>query len=329
MNQSSKDEILDKLKQLFSSINIQKYPSLIDDLFKLINELHKARNQKFTFLIVGRTGVGKSSTINSLFGKKIASEGKYDPTTMEVKIYEHQINDIKFNIIDTPGLCDNIPTEKNDQKYINLIKNKVKQIDSLWFVTRLDDSRVTADEMRAIKIISDAFTVKVWKYAVIVFTRADKADDYLVDLKERSKRIKNEIAKYTDDKVATSIPVIAVDNKSENFTTPDGKRWLEDLYTKVFKRMSDRSAIPFLLATSPRIEKKKDSKNSKKNNDKMRFNKEQKSSIKKKLFSSIPILEKIGGSIGAIFGGSIGQTIGETIGGLVGGTVDFIFSLFF
>lgn len=323
------NEIIDKLKKLFSSVNFQKYPSFIDDLFTLIKELQKARKQKFTFLIVGRTGVGKSSTINSLFGENIAPEGKYDPTTMEVKTYEHQINNIKFRIIDTPGLCDNIPESKNDEKYINLIKNKVKQIDSLWFVTRLDDSRVTADEMRGIKIISEAFSVNVWNYAVIIFTRADKADDYLADLKERTKRIRNEIAKYTGDKIANKIAVIAVDNKSKTLTTPDGKRWLEELYTKVFKRMSDRSATPFFLATSRRIKSNKEGNQSDRDNKNFSFDEEQKTTIKNKLFSAIPILEKIGGAIGSLFSGSIGKSLGESIGSLVGYGIDTIFSLFF
>ncbi|WP_339378098.1 GTPase [Calothrix sp. NIES-2100] len=331
MKNTENNEILDKLKRLFSSVNLQKYPSFIDDLFTLIKELQKARKEKFTFLMVGRTGVGKSSTINSLFGENIAPEGKYDPTTMDVKSYEHQINNINFTIIDTPGLCDDIPEEKNDQKYINLIKNKVKQIDSLWFVTRLDDSRVTADEMQGIKIISEAFTVNVWNYAVIIFTRTDKADDYLVDLKERTKRIRNEIAKHTGDHIANNIPVIAVDNKSKTLTNPDGKRWLEELYSKVFKRMSERSAVPFFLATSQRITSNNNYNYNKsdKNNEEFSFNEEQKTSIKNKLFSAIPILEKIGGAIGSFFGGSLGKPLGESIGGLVGHGIDIIFSLFF
>ncbi|MBW4641685.1 MAG: 50S ribosome-binding GTPase [Goleter apudmare HA4340-LM2] len=328
MSNAKNNEILDKLKKLFASVS-HKYPSFIDDLFNLIKELQKARQQKFTFLMVGRTGVGKSSTINSLFGEKIAPEGKYDPTTMEVKSYEHQINNIKFTIIDTPGLCDDIPESKNDEKYIKLIKRKVKQIDSLWFVTRLDESRVTRDEIQSIKIISEAFTVNVWNYAVIIFTCAGKADDYLVDLKERTKRIRKAIAKYTGDKIANNIPAIAVDNKSKTLTTPDGKRWLEELYTKVFKRMTDRSAAPFFLATSQRIKSKSNANQSDKDSKNFSFNEEQKTSIKNKLFTAIPILEKIGGAIGSLFGGSIGKSLGESIGGLVGHGIDAIFSLFF
>ncbi|MBN3960826.1 GTPase [Nostoc sp. NMS8] len=331
--------LLNNLKKLFSSIDYKAYPSFIDDLFSLIKSLQKSRNKSFVFLLVGRTGVGKSSTINSLMGEPICNIGDYDPTTMEVQSYEHEINGIKFTIIDTPGLCDNIPEKGNDQKYIELIRNKVKQIDSLCFVTRLDDARVSTDEMRGIELISEAFTQDVWKYAVIIFTRANKADNYVIDLQERTKRIQHEIANYTGDEVASTIPSVAVDNKSQ--TTPDGKRWLEELYTQIFKKMSDRGAVPFFLATVTRINKtvnkgkngsqKNISDNHERNNAKeteINFNSQQREEIKSKLFSAVPILEKICGSLGSIFGGSVGKTIGETIGGVIGHGIDFIFSLF-
>ncbi|MHC5730277.1 MAG: hypothetical protein ACYTXY_40455, partial [Nostoc sp.] len=137
----------------------------------------------------------------------------------------------------------------------------------------------------------------------------------------------------------STIPSVAVDNKSQ--TTPDGKRWLEELYTQVFKKMSDRGAVPFFLATVTRINKtvKKYKNRSKKNtsenseqNDargtEINFNSQQREEIKSKLFSTVPILEKICGSLGSIFGGSVGKTIGETIGGVIGHGLDFIFSLF-
>ncbi|MGV0107014.1 AIG1-type G domain-containing protein [Nostoc sp. DSM 114160] len=312
----------------------------------LIDKLQLSQDKKFVFVLLGKTGVGKSSTVNSLLNQEIAPVGKYDATTMEVQEYEHEINGVKCSIIDTPGLCDDIPEKGNNQKYIELIQNQVKQIDLLWFVTRLDDARVGEDEKKGIQIISEAFTPKVWEHSVIIFTRANKADDYLDELRERTKRIRDEIAKHTGNEIANKIPSVAVDNKSQ--TTPDGKRWLEELYTQVFITMSERGAIPFLMATAPRINKTqsnktntdpnwtfynqskftnedKEDKNNEFNANDFIFNGIQKELIKKKLIEVIPALAAAGASAGAVVGGPIGAAIGGIVGAAVG-SIFYFFS---
>ncbi|MBE8999730.1 50S ribosome-binding GTPase [Nostoc sp. LEGE 12447] len=340
LNETAKklvDEIIKKLAESKESIS----SSFGELLSLLIDKLQLSKDKKFVFLLLGKTGVGKSSTVNSLLNQEIAPVGKYDATTMEVQEYEHEINGVKCSIIDTPGLCDDIPEKGNNQKYIELIQNQVKQIDLLWFVTRLDDSRVGEDEKKGIQIISEAFTPKVWEHSVIIFTRANKADDYLEELRERTKRIRDEIAKHIGHEIANKIPSVAVDNKSQ--TTPDGKRWLEELYTQVFIRMSERGAIPFLMATASRINKTQSHKNNRDPNwtfynpsesqdkDENRefdandfiFNSIQKELIKQKIIEVIPALAVAGATIGAVAGGPIGAAIGGVVGAALGGIFYF------
>lgn len=337
---SSSTNLIDSsLKELFNSF---------------IETLKSACSRRFTFLLVGRTGVGKSSTVNSLLGKKIARVNDFEPETMTIASYNHVINDVKISVIDTPGLCDEVEEAGNDQEYLELMKGSVKQLDMLWFVSPLNDTRVRSDEKRGIKLISEAFSPDVWKHAVIIFTFADKiaASEYKMVLEKRTELIQKEIAKYTGDELARNIPSVAVANRS--ISTPDGNSWLAELYSKVFTRVSEKGAVPFLIATAPRVKTSKSCKSSKQSNRSTEsaeassdfiedmyteqafdLNDEQKRDVRRKISSVIPVLEKIGEAIGAVVGVTggrgaavVGGAIGKKVGGAVGHAIDFIGSLF-
>jgi predicted GTPase len=67
-------------------------------------------------LLVGSTGVGKSSTLNALFGESVATVGEgVDPETMEIQHYK--INDV-LRIWDSPGLGDGMAKDENHERRI-------------------------------------------------------------------------------------------------------------------------------------------------------------------------------------------------------------------
>ncbi len=285
-------------KKLSNEIKADTHPKRIVDLNKLIEDLAKkislkiseskeyvevllsslieilqiSRQEKFVFLLIGRTGVGKSSLINKLMDKEVTATSRRKATTLDVKFYDNDINGVKFTIVDTPGLCDDIAEEGKDQKYIELIRSEVNSIDLLWFVTPIYEPRIRRDELDGIKIITEMFGIDIWKHSIIVFTFADKADDdYLIQLEERTQDIQEAIAKvietttrkYTNTnqieleiargkEIASQIPSVAADNKKSE-KTPDGKNWVAELYTQAFVRISERGTIPFLLATLQRL----------------------------------------------------------------------------
>lgn len=250
MSEDTTAKILEELKEKIPDFSAG-FPKFGEILTSLLETLQISSKKKFTFLLVGRTGVGKSSTINTLMGCEVASTSDFEAETMDVKPYETEINGIQFTVIDTPGLCDSL-SEENDQVYLEMMRSKAKQVDLMWFVTPLNESRVRRDELHGLMLITEAFGLEVWKHSIIVFTCADLVNEskYQETLEKRGELIRKAIASYINSE-ANNIPFVAVTNLRE--TTPDGKKWLGELYVKVLTRISERGALPFFLATANRV----------------------------------------------------------------------------
>jgi GTP-binding protein EngB required for normal cell division len=234
-------------------LTIEDDTKRMESFVELVKQkLEEAQRYQLTFLLLGLSGVGKSSTVNSLFNQIVAPVGDFVSTTLEPTRYEHVINNIKVDIYDTPGLCDGPPGNENDQHYLEQICSKMKKVDSVLYVVRLDQTR-PYPEKPCIKVISEALGKEIWQRAVIVFTFADKVDPEKYDemLRKRGDLIRKEISIYAGERVAGEIPAVGVNNKGE--TTPDGEPWLGELFTKVFRRLSDNGILPFLLTMADKI----------------------------------------------------------------------------
>ena len=82
---------------------------------KLLGNLLRMKEQQINLMITGATGVGKSSTINALFGEEVAKVGtSVNPETMGIDKYELD----NLVIWDTPGLGDGKEADNRHSKRI-------------------------------------------------------------------------------------------------------------------------------------------------------------------------------------------------------------------
>lgn len=230
--------------------------SLFIGFCKVAEYFRDSRDRRFTFLLVGRTGVGKSSTINTLLGKEVAEVGDTVPVTSEVVAYDTDVLGIPCRVVDTPGLSDG---SHMDADYIAKMHAAVGDpgVDCVWFVTPLYETRVRDDELLAINHITRAFGPDIWTRAVVVLSFADlipdpgkfarKMDVRPAPLRDAIRNAKGgEPLRSVGKEVAEGIPFVAVTNEQD--TTPDGVHWLGRLYVETLGRMSTAGFGPLFLA---------------------------------------------------------------------------------
>lgn len=102
---------------------IMRADTSADEKNKQLSKLVKARGQKINLMLVGATGSGKSSTINSIFNTKMAKVGiGVDPETKDIECYQLE----NLTIWDTPGIGD---VKEKDDEYAKQITKKLSEVD--------------------------------------------------------------------------------------------------------------------------------------------------------------------------------------------------------
>jgi hypothetical protein len=222
------------------------------------------RKEPLTFVLVGKAGVGKSSTVNTLMGREVAKTSDERVMTADVTKYEGEFDGIKLNIFDTPGLAD---TTKRDQIYLENIREMAKPQDILLYVRPLYETRLLQDDENAIRRVTGTFGPSIWGQTVLVFTFGDMYPDRSIlehKTTARTKETRAAIAGAIQDYVAAhseqaaanlpnaeDIPAVAFSNTQ--IINPWGRRYLTLLYTAVVERISSRGSVLFLIATAKRL----------------------------------------------------------------------------
>ncbi|XP_021741808.1 translocase of chloroplast 90, chloroplastic-like [Chenopodium quinoa] len=126
-------------------------------------------------LVLGKTGVGKSATINSIFNQTKAMTNAFKPATDRIQEITGFVNDIKVTVIDTPGFWpSSTRNARRNRKIMLSIKRYIKKNppDVVLYLERLDTMSKGYNDFPLLRLMTDIFGSAMWFNTILVMTNA-------------------------------------------------------------------------------------------------------------------------------------------------------------
>lgn len=133
---STKLNFFDELEKKGIKISEQQREQINRRLSKILN--YEPRIGVF-----GKTGVGKSSLCNALFGKDVCHISDIEACTRNTKEVIINLGSKGIKLIDVPGVGEN---SKRDEEYGKLYNNLLPELDLVLWVLKADDRAMASDE---------------------------------------------------------------------------------------------------------------------------------------------------------------------------------------
>ena len=168
----------------------------VENLFDtIVNDYNEAWTKLgvFNILVIGKTGAGKSTLINSILRERVAETGKGDSVTKGVKKYKRV--GLPVTVYDTEGL--ELTNIRDVQKNVNKLLNKNcnveldQQIHIIWYCVNAGSNRFEDEEKNWIRsICKDHHNIPL----ILVLTQTTAYDvDFIDALKSSNLNIREVI----------------------------------------------------------------------------------------------------------------------------------------
>ncbi|KAE8709248.1 TOC120 protein [Hibiscus syriacus] len=235
----------------------------------MAEQLEAAGNEPLDFsctiMVLGKTGVGKSATINSIFDEAKFGTDAFQTSTKKVQDVVGTVHGIKVRVIDTPGLLPSWSDQCQNEKILRTVKSFIKKTppDIVLYLDRLDMQTRDFGDMPLLRTITEIFGPSIWFNAIVVLTHAASAppdgpngtaSSYDMFVTQRSHVVQQAIRQAAGD-MRLMNPVSLVENHSACRTNRAGQRVLPNGQLqdtpprKPFATRTRAPPLPFLLSS--------------------------------------------------------------------------------
>ena len=246
-------------------------------------ELDRARSiqKPLTIVFLGRVGRGKSTLVNSLFGKAVVMEGdSVYPVSQEVLINTHHMSGINIIMIDTPGFIATSETPKSTAETMKEIAEKIPayDVDLIVYCIKMTDRFDGIDEKIASEL-TRTYGEKLWTHSLFALTFANEVRpsrnceslSTVTHFKKRLGEMTDAIHKRMLQKsaqvseiIADNVPVVPAGRPGRLRVgsiideLPDGSNWMSNFWCQVLHRIHDPikascNLHPFIKANDHRF----------------------------------------------------------------------------
>jgi len=243
-----------------------------EELQEMLAVLKGVQNE-CNVLLLGRTGVGKSSTLNTVFGIDIPVHSS-ESCTQDPFTYSRCVNGFKLNIIDTPGFLDSQGEAVDSNNMLKIQKYlSGKTIHCVLFVEKFTETRFDGAHQLVINQFTEKLGPQLWRNAAVVLTYANSVlpdscfdgfeeDDDIGPWKKhydaRALQFRRFFANILaqlpqDDYPPKQIPVFAMENSRRCKRNEQGQRILIDgtpclhlLISGLLKMVDPKTAFLFM-----------------------------------------------------------------------------------
>ncbi|KAK2412055.1 translocase of chloroplast 159, chloroplastic [Trifolium repens] len=234
---------------------------------KLEEEFEDDLDFSLNILLLGKSGVGKSATINSLFGDTMVMTDAFEPSTTSVKEVSGTIDGVKIRILDTPGLRSPMKEQAFNRKILSSVKRYMKKfpLDIILYVDRVDIQTTDLNDLPILQTITSTLGPSIWQHTILTLTHAASTSldgpsgsplSYEVLVAQKSYLVQQSIIKAVGHQCQLSsnfmCPVSLVENHpfyGKNIfgesVLPNGFRWRSQLLALCFslKSLSQVSSV--------------------------------------------------------------------------------------